>query len=399
MKRLYWRPRAVSRTALALIAVISIAGLFAVERTRTRQKAPHYDQKLEAAQLAHKALGVIKEGLLDPSRTGADSFSEGTLIDPETDPMESGLIGLYMTPVTTVAGDLRAKQRSINPNFAAIVVDMLKEAGVGEGDVVAVGCSGSFPAINTSVYAALETLKTRPIIIASASASQWGANRPDYMWIDMEKRLFDAKVFSFKSVAASIGGIEDRGVGMPEAAKAAVTSGIDRNSLIILEGESFSTAIAERMKNYKEKAGGPIKAYINIGGGTVSVGRSIGKKTYHPGLNLQPPRGIANIEGVMPEFTKLGIPVIHLVQIAALSERYGLASLEENDPDALPSTRIPEPGEGGVFYREDYRRWLVIAVLVTILGGLYAFIRSDVGFRIFRPKQQDKSGAKLEPMV
>jgi hypothetical protein len=42
-----------------------------------------------------------------------------------------------------------------------------KEANVQEGDVVAVGVSGSFPALNISTYAALESLGVRPLVIST----------------------------------------------------------------------------------------------------------------------------------------------------------------------------------------------------------------------------------------
>ena len=130
-------------------------------------------------------------------------------------------------PVTSVLGHLSAKQTSTNPNFAAVLVEMLKEAGVQQGDVVAVGVSGSFPALNICTYAALESLGARPLVISSASASQWGANVPQLMWPDMEHLLLRQKrvdeegkelppVFSIKSIATSIGGNNDEGEGLTE---------------------------------------------------------------------------------------------------------------------------------------------------------------------------------------
>ena len=97
----------------------------------------------------------------------------------------------------------------MNPNFAAVVVEWLKELGVKSGDVVAVGASGSFPAMNIAVYAALHELGIEPIIISSTAASQWGANEPSFTWLDMEAVLRKSDVFPYKSVAASLGGVGD----------------------------------------------------------------------------------------------------------------------------------------------------------------------------------------------
>ena len=145
MKGVYWRPRKVSRAALVAIAVAALGGLAAVELLPSRQRCDHRQQKLAAARLAERGMELIKE----------ERLRRGHRLTPHFDPAGTGLIGDSMTLVTSVPGNLKAKQTSLNPNFAAAVVQMLHDAGVREGDVVAVGCSGSFPALNLSVYAAL----------------------------------------------------------------------------------------------------------------------------------------------------------------------------------------------------------------------------------------------------
>ena len=179
MKKIYWRPRAVSRPALLLIAMISIAGLLMVERWKVSEDQPYFEEKIKAANLAADAFEAIR----------AERVKLGPPIDKVNDPADTGIIGLAMSPVTSVLGHLSAKQTSTNPNFAAVLVEMLKEAGVEQGDVVAVGVSGSFPALNICTYAALESLGAKPLVISSASASQWGANVPQLMWPDMELSL------------------------------------------------------------------------------------------------------------------------------------------------------------------------------------------------------------------
>src|SRR5690606_17459553 len=107
MKKVYWRPRAVSRPALLLIALISISGLIIVESWKVRTEQPHLDEKRAAAELALDAFEVIKNARQEV----------GPTIDPTIDPTMSGLIGLPMSPVTTVSGEISAKQTSVNPNF------------------------------------------------------------------------------------------------------------------------------------------------------------------------------------------------------------------------------------------------------------------------------------------
>jgi hypothetical protein len=241
---------------------------------------------------------------------------------------------------------------------------MLHDAGVRSGDVVAVGCSGSFPALNLCVCAALETMRARPIIIASASASQFGANMPDFLWIDMERHLHDRHCISFRSVAASYGGYEDRALGTDAEGRELIQQAIERNGLPLIHREEFTESIDERMKIYHQRAGNrPIKAYINVGGGTVSVGRSIGKTLYQPGVNLTASPKALRVDSVMSRFLIERIPLIHLVSIPELADRFGF-------PIAPAAT--PKPGEGALFHRHGRNRWTARAVLVLIGAALIA---------------------------
>lgn len=421
MKKIYWRPRAVSRPALLLISLISLAGLLLVERWKVANPQPYFEEKTAAAKLAQDAFAAVK----------AARIEVGPPIDRLIDPSESGLIGLPMSLVTSDKGDVAAKQTSLNPNFAAVIVDMLKEVNVQENDVVAIGVSGSFPALNICTYAACETLKLQPLVISSASASQWGANVPALMWPDMERllrrklpmrdengepildaqgkpKLHERGLFSIKSMACSIGGNFDRGVGLNDEGLKLVKASIERNGLtpfradappITAEGDvkaniqqDFTANIDERMRLYHDGAQGkPIKAYINVGGGTVSVGKNVGKLMFKPGPNLRPPRHVREIDGVMPRFANEHVPVIHIVHINTLAERYSLP---------LEPAMAPSIGEGGVFKGIDYSKPLVVGVLGFILLSLYGFIRSDVGFRILRASQRSrKAESPPEPMV
>lgn len=381
MKKIYWRPRTVSRTALALIALVSLTGLLLVEHLPVTEEWPYYAEKTAASELAAKAMERVYRARIEL----------GPEIDLDTDPAQSGLIGLPMSPVTSISGDLTAKQTTVNPNFAAVMVDMLKRAGVAEGDAVAVGCSGSFPALNICVYAALETLKAKPIVISSAAASQWGANVPHLLWIDMERLLYEEGIFQTRSVAASIGGYEDRGLGLSDQGQQMVEEAIKRNDLPLIQAADFTASIDRRMQIYRKHAGrSPVKAYVNVGGGTVSVGRSLGKKLFRPGLNRRLPGRLQRVDGVMPRFVSQGVPVVHLVQIAQLAERYGLP--------VAPAT-LPEVGEASIFVGLNYNKWLAAVVLIVILGSLYGFIRSDVGFRLLRVTARRKDRDYPEPMI
>jgi len=129
------------------------------------------------------------------------------------------------------------------------------------------------------VCAAIEALGLRPVIISSAAASQWGANDPELLWIDMERILDDKEVFPhMRSVAASLGGPEDRALGMPEDGQRLLAEAVARNKLRLIQPKTFTDAINQRMQIYKQAAGtSPIKAYVNVGGAPSPSGLALAR--------------------------------------------------------------------------------------------------------------------------
>lgn len=379
MKRMYWRPKRVSSTTLLLIASASFAGFVAVEKLPLSVQEPHYAEKLEAARIADEAFRVLK----------AERLKRRIPIDPQSDPAQSGMIGQPMTPITTNPGTLTAKQATANPNFAAVLVDYLKSVDVRRGDVVAVGYSGSFPSLNVAVLSAMEALDLRPVIVTSIGSSQWGANDPRFLWLDMEATLARRDISQHTSQAVSLGGIEDKALGMSKQGRRLLQRAIEKHQKELIDPVDFEDSIDQRMRLYASQAGTmPIRAYINVGGGTVSVGTSRGKKMYKSGLNRRLPPDAP--DSVMTRFLSDGIPVIHLSGIRSIAEDYGFP---------YPALETPRPGEGRVFYKARYNRWLVAAVLFGILGALYLFVRSDLGFRITRSTTVSSASAPPEPMV
>ena len=381
MKRLYWRPRQVSQTALMLIAGLSVVGYAAVESVRVKAREPYYAAKRRASKIAERAFKAIHDERLDRK----------LVIDPESDPAQSGLLGKLVTPVTTNAGSLVAKQTAVNPNYAAVVMQFLRDLRLQKGETVAVGYSGSFPAINIAVLAAVEALELRPVIISSASSSQWGANEPDFLWLDMEKALVSRGVFKARSVAASIGGIEDRGFGMSAAGRTLLREAIQKHGITLIDPASFEESIETRMTLYRRFASDePIRAYINVGGGTVSVGRKRGKRSFRVGINRTNPTVNLPTDSVMARMLSEGIPVVHVINVRRLARRYGF-------PEGPLKT--PSVGEGEIFVRTRISRVAVAALLLTILVTLYLFVRSDLGFRMLRIPTKPRRTAPPEQMV
>jgi poly-gamma-glutamate system protein len=361
VKRIYWRPKSASSNALLVIAATAVAAVTVVEVFPERTSELYLQQMLEASSLSSEAMKVIR----------AERERRRISVDPIADPTGSGLIGVAMSDITSNTGNLLAKQTTINPNWAAVVIQLLHEADVREGDTVAVGLSGSFPALNVSLYAAMATMRLEPLVISSVSASQWGANHPKFLWLDMERALNEKKLIPFRSIAASFGGAEDRAAGLSDEGLALLRRAIKRNKLPLIEPENYAESVAERMAIYRDHAGGkPIRAYLNVGGGTSSVGTRRSKFAFQPGINRRTPPRAALIDSVMARFLDEDIPVIHFLQVNRMAERFGLP---------VSPQVIPPVGTGQVFLQRRYNPVLAAGGLFVVLAALVLFVRSGRG--------------------
>lgn len=381
MKKIYWRPHKIARLELILIALMALIALALAERLRFEERLPHYEEKLAAAELTLRGMQTVR----------AERVKQGWKPHRKYDPARSGLIGLIVSPVTSNKGYITSKRTSVNPNFAALIVHLLKEAGVQEGDLVAVGFSGSFPALNIATLAAIDTLKLEPLIISSASASQWGANDPKMLWLDMERLLVERQIFKHRSIAASQGGIGDQGGGLSPEGLALLRESILKNHLRLIEAPTLVESIETRMSVYHKAANGrSIKAYINVGGGAASVGTHVGKKMYRPGLNLKAPLGAGRLDSVMNRFALSGAPVIHLSKIKNLAARWGLPKSPQ---------KTPEIGEGLIYASRSYNRYLAGGLILILLGLFTAVIRTDWGYRLTRMARIKTNQEPPEQMI
>lgn len=377
-KKLYWRPTQVPARALILLLIAAAGAMFTVETFTNRQAKDYYDEMLRASRLMQKSIITLR-----PIRGGIEP------INPDIDPQRSGFIGIASSPVTTNSGHLQSKQASINPNWAAVAVRLLHEAGVQSGDTVAVAVSGSFPALNLAVYCALEIMEVNGLIIASGSASQWGANVPGFIWLDMARELRAAKLLKVKAVAASLGGEEDRGIGISREGIRSIRRSIQRADIPLLEPDSYAGAVAERIATYRDLAEkNPIKVMVNVGGGTATTGPDSVDHYFKSGLAYTASQQAFTVPSVMAYFLDSGVPVINFSGIKTLSIRYGLP---------YPPQSEPTIGSGGVYNAVAYRRWLA-ALMIVFLLGLTALIMRSTHIALVANQSGTRSES-LEPKV
>jgi len=310
-------------------------------------------------------------------------------LDRTADPNATGLIGLESSAITTSLGSLEAKRTTTNPDFAALVVSLLHEAGVRRGDAVAVGASSSFPALIIAALSAVEAVGAEPLVISSLGSSEWGANIPEFTWLEMEGCLRDGGLIGFPPIARTVGGDEDVGRDMDPFGRSLLASHIRAGGAFFLEAPDLERNVALRMETYRKSAGArPIKAFINIGGSWANIGTNAEVLKLRPGLArrvfIPPPAE----RGVLQAMAARRVPVIHLLNIKGLCDRYGLPW----DPRPLPG-----PGEGR-FFRQAAARTLPGAVLtavyiLTMLLALLPGLRQG-GESLERPIKAGWSGSE-----
>lgn len=339
---------------LVVLAITLIFCFIISENLKVEVKDRWYDEKIKAALLMKKSMEAIKE----------EKIKLDLDIDKTYDVNETGLIGIEMSPITTTLGSLESKRTSTNPNFAAVVVDMLKTLKVQKGDCVAVNFSSSFPALNIAVLSAMEVLEVRPIIISSVGASTWGANIPSLIYGDMEEILYNKGILKNKSIAVSIGGADDIGKDMDGEIVSQIVERMNQYNRKIIYEPDYKKNIEERYELYF-KDNDDIKIFINVGGNLVSMGLGENGTHIRSGINIRNDRVNNDASGLVQHFLNENIPVIHLLNIKKIAVDYGLPI----DPSPLPKV-----GEGNVYFEEQYPSrfigfLLCIVIFIILLYG------------------------------
>jgi poly-gamma-glutamate system protein len=343
-----------STPVVTLLALVAISGYLWVEKGKEYVEQPLYKAKMQVATKTAEALTYLKN----------KRFKNVEFIDNLNDPNETGIIGQKYSHITTGSGSLPIKLSTTNPDFGALMVELLRQADIQPGDPVVVGMTGSFPALDIEMLLALEQMQAQIILIPSVTSSSWGANHPDYTILDMISMLKDGGFLKLNYQYASIGGNKDIGMSMSRKGIELVEEAIKRNKLHLINKGSLEENIRERLRIIDETTQNkPPKLYINIGGGVASNGSKANKNALKAGFHKKIKiRKLPDKYGMIYEMTRRDVPVIQLANIDELMKKYQLPV------NPIP---LPQPGKGKLYY--DYRYNLLkvgvsTLVLLSILG-------------------------------
>ena len=325
---------------------------------RTIDVSPSYEHKIEAANLMQKAMSILKNHRME----------ESVFIDIENDPNETGLVGSPFSLITTDEGDLDSKLTTLDPNFSAVMVELMYQLGLKDGDTIAVLMTGSMPGANIAVLTACKALGVIPITITSVGASQWGANLVDFTWLDMESILFENGLISSRSIAASIGGRNDMGRLLSPSGRNLIVENINKHELPLIRKERLADNIQHRMDLYGSiQSINKYDAIVNVGGGVASLGTSFNLRLLPPGVvkrniiqDIVRPGGI---EGVFSKFLKFDVPGLHILNIRPLTQEFKMP---------FAPIPIPEIGVGGLYAIEKYNVWVAGICLIVVSSSVLA---------------------------
>lgn len=339
-------PHGGARSPIPIVTagIVSVVAFLLLQFLSPEKPLTYSEEMIEAAMLMERAT------------TAARDFcdSTGIQIDETIDPNRTCLIGPELTPLMTTLGHLDAKRTTTDPALASLIVHLLDQAGVSSGDTIAVGSSGSFPALLVAAVAAAEAMDVHPIVIISLGASTYGATDPEFNLLDMYALLLSENVLTTPPAAVSLGGGEDVGNGFDAGLKADLLLQIAASGVLLISEADLRANVAARMAIY-EGAGRTrrISAFVNAGGSHANLGTSALALHLRPGLNtamsIPPPEQ----RGVLFEMAARDLPIIHLLFIRGLATLYGLTW------DPIP---LSEPGQMALHvYRPGTSRalWLI----------------------------------------
>lgn len=318
--------------SLLLALVVCLSGLFVLRQTTDTVPKANHQQMLEASRRTQEAYECIAQARM----------ALGYPIDPALDPAKTGMIGLGFSDITTTLGALESKRSSVNPNVAAMVVELFTELELKPGDRVGVNLSGSFPGLNTAVLIAADTMGLETVTMSSVGASTYGANLPELTWPDMEQLLWENQLIPTRSQRLSFGGTKDLGLEFDEGVRGAIYQRLSGYGYTFLLFDDPAQAIQERIACYED-----IAVFVNVGGNLASFGPDSAMDLAAGGILTALPKGERG-NGLIQHYLRQGIPVVHLLNLKDLLPRYGLIY----DP-VTPQ----QPGEGAVFYTQVYSFW------------------------------------------
>jgi poly-gamma-glutamate system protein len=333
-----WRARArIPPAWLAAAAVLSVVLWLGAEFATRHPIHPRYAEMLNAARAMEAASRVL----------AAERQMRGLMQGREIDPNRTGMIGSEFTGITSTLGDLAAKRTTTNPDFAAALARVVAALNLPRGAPVVIIVSGSFVGGNIAAITAAEALGLRPVVIASLSASMWGATDPGFNWLDMAAALRARGVIHARVAAAVLGGDGAVGGGMDAAGVAALRASAAGDEVPLIDARPLTALIDALLGRVAASIADAAPeetrpgAVINVGGALIGLGSCREAAELPPGLVPRSPSCTSGTPGLAMRLAQAGVPLLHVLNIRRLAVEWGLPF------DPVP---LPAPGNNAAIY-------------------------------------------------
>ncbi|WP_300360563.1 poly-gamma-glutamate system protein [Fusobacterium sp.] len=339
---------------LVICAIFLIFIQYGMKNNKIKIRDEYYKEMVLSAENFKRLTNEIK----------LEKIRRKIKIEEEIDKNLTGLMGKEWSNISTTLGNEEAKRTSINPDFSALITKKLKNLNLKEGDVVAVNMSSSFPALNLALISSLDTLKLKGIIVNTVGSSNYGGNIEEFDYLDMENYLYQKGLIKNKSIAYSFGGIDDIGKEFEISLKEKIKEKNKKYNLKFFYNENVEKNIDERYEFYKKYGEQKIKAFVNIGGNILSLGKTsniiINKDVI---LNRTENKEIKT--GLISKFFSNEIPILYLLNIREIALRNGIPI------DPVP---FPEIGTSLVYFEKisnfSYNLGIILIVLLYLIKNI-----------------------------
>lgn len=348
MRRRHGRMNQFVMVALAVVALM----LFGVVSRSTRMvRARFYPEKLAASRLARRAMvaaGEMRRELDAP-------------VDSVNDPNATGLVGMQYSALTWGRADLSDVLTTLNPNFAAALVEMLHHLGLQPGDTIGVSWDGTFPGMNIALLAACSSVGVHPVIVTAQAAGSWGANYPGMSWLDIEASLRRAGVWGYSSRFATPGGESDDGRGLTPEGRELLADAAHKAGVELIVPDSPAAGVAARLAAFRNA-----RAVVSVGRVAVDVGGPAARLATRVHRR---PTGTIDSTSTVYAFLQRRVPVLYLGNPRRIAADFRLPVAPEP---------LPEPGRGRLFYERRYPVASAAVFALLLLGLLLFVVRYDV---------------------
>ena len=371
---------------LLLYYILTLFIILAVIITlNTSSMAIHrnYDMQIKASNRSLQAMEVLKVKEAEVSK----DYDYGDFYETYEDKkyydnnnLKTGMIGAEYTAITTTIGNLDSKKTSLDPNFAAVYINMFHELSLKEGDEIVINMSGSFPMLDISCLMAAEEYGLKPFVMASVGASSYGATNPAFTIFDMLLHLYNEKLINHKVDIVSLGGSSDVGENFGEFNdyndRNLIIDRINKSGVYFLYEKNFDANIEKRLQLINQKLTN-VKLFINIGGNSVGIG--INENAYYQSNGIIYASKYKKIsssnkgEGLIEKFLSSGVDAIQMLNLKYLASKYGF----KYGFNVLPSV-----GEGEMYYEISYNLTYPIIAIVAIVSFLIYYKKKKVSKEI-----------------